>query len=122
MAFETHAEGTLGSDGTEQTVAEITEAVRLSGYISLANMQAGDTVVLRQYVKLFDTYERYAEDEYSDVQGSPMVYFTPKEISSGLKVTLRQTIGPSRNFSYKFIKEKVVTVTVNVSGAAVFTI
>ena len=117
MAFETHAEGTVTADGTEQAVMEITEAVRLSGYISLSNLQAGDTVVLRQYTKLFDTWEKYGEENYSGAQTIPIIYFTPKEIASSLRVTLQQTVGTMRNFQYKFIKEKA-SLDVTIGGAS----
>ena len=124
MAFETHAEGTITADGSEQIVAEITEAVRFSGYISLSNLQAGDTVVLRQYTKLFAVWEKYAEESYSGAQTTPVVYFAPKEIASSVRVTLQQTVGVLRSFSYKFIKEKAsLEVKVTIEGAtAVFSV
>ena len=105
MALKVHAAGTLIADGSEQTVAEIAEATRLSGYVSLSKMALGDTVILRQYIKLSDTWEKYAEETYLDAQGIPMIYFTPKEVASSLKVTLEQTVGTFREFPFKFIKE-----------------
>jgi hypothetical protein len=105
MAFETLAEGTLVADGTEQTITEASEAMRLSGYVSLSEIQAGDSIVLRQYVELSNTYKKYAEETYSGVQTNPVVYITPKESASRLKITLEQTAGASRSFAYKFIKE-----------------
>lgn len=126
MGFETFAEGTLIANGAEQTVTEITEAVRFSGYISLSQLQAGNTVVLRQYIKLFAIWEKYNEEIYSGLQVNPIIYFTPKEIASSLKVTLQQTAGVLRAFSYKFIKEKAsVAVTISIAGvgaAAVFSV
>lgn len=106
MAFKPQAEGVLAADGSEQIVAELTEAARLSGYISLSNMEAGDTVTLRQYVRLSDTWGKHAEENYSGPQNLPIIYFTSKEIASGLKVTLQQTAG-LRTFPYKFVKEVV---------------
>jgi len=103
--FETYASGTLIADGTEQIVSEISEPTKFSGYISLAQMQAGDIVKLRQYTKLFATWEQYAEEKYEDIQPSPVVYFTPKIIPSSLRVTLEQTAGIMRTFDYKFMKE-----------------
>ncbi len=105
MAFETHTEGALVANGSEQTVTEANEPMRFSGYISLGQMQAGDSIVLRQYVELAGTYEKYAEETYSDAQSVPMIYFTPKEVASSLKVTLEQTVGTFREFPFKFIKE-----------------
>ena len=125
MGFETFAEGTVTANGSEQTLAELTEAVRVSGYISLSQLQAGDTVVLRQYTKLFATWEKYNEESYSGAQANPVIYFTPKEIASSLKVTLQQTAGVLRAFSYKFIKEKAsleVKITIEGAATAVFSV
>ena len=116
MGFQTHAEGTLTADGTEQVVSEISEVSRFSGYVSLAKMQAGDSVVIRQYTKLFATWEKYGEVTYSNAQAEPVIYFTPKEIASAIRVTLEQTAGPSRTFDYKFIKE-VPIIEIKVGGA-----
>lgn len=103
--FTVHTEGTLIADGTEQTVAEATSVQRFSGYMSLGRMQAGDVVILRQYIKLFEAYEKYAEETHGNAQDSPIIHFTPKDIASGLRVTLQQTAGVLRSYQYKFMKE-----------------
>jgi lipopolysaccharide export system protein LptA len=107
MAFEIHTQGSITANGSEQTVTEISEATRISGYINLTNLQAGDTVVIRQYIKLFSSYQKYEEESYSDAQAKPIIYIRPKEIASGTKVTIQQTAGVFRDFEYKFIKEVV---------------
>ena len=117
MGFETADEGTKSADGTEQTLIDFSDVARLSGYISLSEMQAGDTVVIRQYAKLFSTYDKYAEQSYSDAQDDPVVYITPKEICSALKVTVQQTAGTMRDYEYKFIKD-TATITIKVGGAS----
>jgi predicted butyrate kinase (DUF1464 family) len=103
--FETYASGTLIADGTEQIVSEISEPTKFSGYISLAQMQAGDTVIIRQYAMMFAVYELYATETYVGAQPEPLVYVTPKEITSSLRVTLEQVAGVLRTFDYKFMKE-----------------
>ena len=108
MSFETFASGTITADGSEQTIAEIDETVRISGYISLSNMQAGDTVVIRQYMKINASYEKYKEESYSDSQSEPLIYVQPKEIASSTKITIQQTAGVYRDFDYEFIKEEEV--------------
>ena len=108
MGYETHAEGTLVADGTEQTVSEISEATKFMGYVSLSNMQAGDQVIIRQYARLNGVYERYADETCNDAPPNPIIYVTPKEVTSGLRVTLQQTGGIFRQFQYKFIKEASV--------------
>jgi hypothetical protein len=123
--FESFAKGTLVADGSEQVVMEISEAARVSGYISLANMEAGDTVIIMQYVRLLNgEYKRYASETYTGVQENPIVYITPKELASGMKVTLQQTSGTYKTFDYLFIKEVPVyvqvqaPVTVNIASAS----
>ena len=105
MGLEIHSEGVLNANGEEQVVTEITETSQFSGYISLSNLQTEEGVTLRQYIKLLDTYEKYAEEVYSGIQAFPMVCFAPKNlVSFGCKVTLEQTSGSFRSFRYKFIK------------------
>lgn len=107
MSLEKHAAGTLTANGTEQMVTEIIEPSRFSGYISLAKMETGDTIVIRQYVRLLNgAYERYASETYSGVQDNPVLYFTPKEIASALRITLQQTAGTFKTFDYLFLKER----------------
>jgi hypothetical protein len=107
MSFAIFSEATITADGTEQTLAEVDEAVRISGYVSLGNLQAGDTVVIRQYVKLTTDYEEYDEVAYSDEQAKPIIYIQPKEIVSSTKITIQQTTGVYRSFDYEFIKEEI---------------
>jgi hypothetical protein len=122
--------GTLIADGSEQVVVEASGSVRVSGYISLANMEEDDTVIIRQYMKLLNgEYERYASETYTGVQENPVIYITPKELASAIKVTLQQTGGTYKTFDYLFIKMPVsapvyvnvpVNVTVNLPSAASF--
>jgi hypothetical protein len=106
--LEPFAKGTLIADGSEQVVMEISGSARVSGYISLANMEAGDTVVIRQYLKLLNgEYKRYATEPYTGVQENPIVYITPKELASATKVTIQQTSGTYKTFDYLFINEVI---------------
>jgi hypothetical protein len=127
--FEPFAKGTIVADGSEQVVMEVSGSVRVSGYISLANMEAGDTVIIKQYMKLLNgEYKRYASETYTGAQENPIVYITPKELASAIKVTLQQTSGTYKTFDYLFIKEvpvyvqvqAPVNVTVNLPSAASF--
>lgn len=96
-------EGILTADGSEQLVVDIIGAVRFSGYISLSAMKDNDIVVLRQYVKLLQDWEKYDQISYADAQDKPIIYFTPKGMT--LKITLQQSAGDFRDFSYKFVEE-----------------
>ncbi len=105
MSYEICASGTITADGTEQTIAELEEATRISGYLSLSNMQAGDILVVRQYFNFGTANERYASATYSGAQSDPIIYFTPKEIAPNTKITIQQTAGTYRSYQYEILKE-----------------
>jgi hypothetical protein len=99
--------GTLIADGTEQTLIEFVGVGIVSGHVDLQNMDEGDTVIIRQYIKVKDDgeYKKYAEETYTGVQTSPVVHITPKAVDVAMKVTLQQTTGNYKSFDYNFIKE-----------------
>ncbi len=105
MVIEVIKEGDLNADGTEQTLVEFTELGKVEGYINLSNLTFGDTVVIRQYQKVYGIYGQYAEETYSDVQVLPAVYITPKSGKDGVKITLQQTAGILRGFTHCFFRE-----------------
>jgi hypothetical protein len=108
MAIKVVKKGDLTADGTEQTLVELTELTKLEGYVDLSNLGTGDTVVIRQYQKIYGTYTQYAEESYSGIQPLPAVYLTPKSGEDGIKVTLQQTAGTLKNFSHCFFKDQDV--------------
>jgi hypothetical protein len=99
--------GTIFADGTEQTIVEYVKVGRVIGYIDLSNMTTGDTIVIRQYMKLKTggEYKKYAEETYSGTQSIPIIYITPKETDYGVKITIQQTAGTYKSFDYNFLKE-----------------
>lgn len=107
MGFRSIAEGSILADGSEQTILEVTQSGRFSGYVSLAELKTGDIVRLRQYVEIIGVYAKYWDQQYSGVQNDPAIYITPKEVASKMRVTLEQTAGVFRQFGYNFIVEEV---------------
>lgn len=105
MRLELVAEGILTADGSEQTLVEDALLSNLSGFVSLAQMEAGDTVTIRQYVDLNGGYRLYADESYSDAQIQPAVYITPKISNTKMKITLQQTAGAYGSFAYEFNRE-----------------
>jgi hypothetical protein len=102
------AEGTLKADGTEQTLAEYVGVGKVSGSVDLQEMEAGDIVILRQYMKLKKggAYKKYGEETYTGAQTLPVIYFPQKTSDVALKVTLHQTAGVLKSFDYSFVREK----------------
>jgi hypothetical protein len=99
--------GVFTADSSEYLVVELTGLNRLMGYINLKNMQAGDTIIIREYVKLLSSssYSEYDKTLYVGVQVEPVIYFKSKEVQFGVRVTLQQTAGSYRNIEYDFFKE-----------------
>jgi hypothetical protein len=111
-AFDTPIEGSVTMDGTEKDVVldEVSGNPQrfLEGYIDLSPMAAGDTIVIRQYIKITATgaYVKYAEETYSDAQSLPALYITTKAGRYGIKVTAQQTAGTYRTLAYQFFRRK----------------
>lgn len=108
LAPTTPVEGSISANGTEQTLVESTGTLefQLDGYVDLSNMQAGDTIVIREYMKIAPggNYIKYAEETYSGAQTIPLLHILTKPARYGLKVTLQQTGGTNRNYQYQFFK------------------
>jgi hypothetical protein len=105
MAFKTELTGTTTADGTEQTLVTVTLKGRVSGYLSLENMQAGDTLVLSQYILIDGSYELYASETYTDAQAEDVIYITDKEVGPATRITIRQTAGTNRDYPFVIIRE-----------------
>jgi len=103
------AEGTLSADGTEQDLVNVSNRGKYEGWIDLANMQAGDTVVVKEYGKFRSggSWRLYATTTYTGVQTECGIHATRKLFEYGWRVTLQQTGGVMRTFDYQFLKEGV---------------
>jgi hypothetical protein len=111
-AFDDPIEGSITMDGSEQTVVldEIAGNPQrfLEGYVDLSPMASGDTIVVRQYMKISATgdYVKYAEETYSNAQTIPLLYVTTKPGRYGIKITVQQTAGTYRTFTYQFFRRR----------------
>jgi len=101
------AHGVLEADGTEQTLVEYVGVGVVEGYIDLSEMEAGDEIVVAQYIRVNSQakYKRYALETYTGKQADPALYITPKPCDYALKITLQQTKGIFRRFTYNFMVE-----------------
>jgi len=107
--FLEEALGTLTATGAEDTIKEILTTInKLHCFIDLTNMQAGDTIIIRQYMKIkaAGSYILYAEETFSDAQTLPMLYVVTKPARYGIKITLEQTVGTYRDFDWETFQEK----------------
>lgn len=107
MGFSLIAEDAVIADGSEQVILEVSRSGRFSGYIDLSEMQAGDGITVRQYVAINGAYKRYAAEQYSGVQSDPVIYVTPKEVATKMRVTVEQIAGVFRRIPYNFVVEEI---------------
>jgi len=98
--------GNLLADGTEQTLLEFEGVAKIIGYVDLSAMM-GDTIIIRQYMKIVEggDYKKYAEQTIVGSQPEPLVYITPKETDVAILITLQQIAGILKRFPHSFMKE-----------------
>ena len=98
------SEDYIYANGTEQILLDIGQGALITGYVDLSEMQVGDTVVLRMYVKVRSDadYKLYASQTYKDAQSEPIVCILPRYTAYGTRFTLQQTSGSFKRFKYIF--------------------
>jgi hypothetical protein len=112
-AFDTPIEGSVAMDGTEKEVVldEVSgnPSRFLEGYIDLTPMASGDTIVVRQYMKIASAgaYVKYAEETYTGAQTLPLLYIVSKPGRYGIKITAQQTAGTNRTLTYQFFRRRI---------------
>jgi len=106
LTLKPHAEGKVSANATEKSITEANSIITLSGIIDLSPMEAGDEVLIRQYMKTHKggDYKQYAQQTFQGAPISPLVYITPKTIRYGGKITIQQTQGPPKEFEYFFVR------------------
>jgi len=101
--------GTTLADGTEQILLDfaIDRPVKVSGWVSLKNMENGDEVVLREYHRLTIDGEPqlFSEKTVRGRQEQPLVLIMPKPSLKGVRITLKQTVGKYKYFPWEFFME-----------------
>jgi len=105
LVLESPYEGTITANGTEQTLVEHTDTREfwLEGWIDLSNLQAGDTLLIKEYVKVKSggTYRKYAEKSFSGVQNLTALHILTLPSRYGIKITITQTTGTYRSYDYQ---------------------
>jgi hypothetical protein len=111
-AFDTPIEGTVVTSGSETTVIQDEISGNpprfLEGYIDLSTLTTGDTIIVRQYIKIAPTgsYVKYAEETYSGIQDLPLLYIVTKPCRYGIMITIVQTTGTNKELSYQFFRRR----------------
>jgi len=92
----------LENDISERIEADLQAEMRpffTEAHVDLSEMQAGDTIVFREYISVVQspiTYRLYATHTYSNAQTEPLVHFTKKIGAYAWKLTAQQTAGTFR--------------------------
>jgi hypothetical protein len=111
-AFDTPIEGSVETAPTEAYVVldELSGNPPrfLEGYIDLSALTTGDTIIVRQYIKITPTgsYVKYAEETYSGPQDLPLLYIVTKPCRYGILITVTQTEGTSRVLAFQFFRRR----------------
>jgi hypothetical protein len=113
-AFDDPIEGSVTMDGTEKTI--VLDEVQgnpqrfLEGYIDLSQLQEGDSIIIRYYVRIKDggDYKEYFSREYSGKQPTQLLYAATKPAKYGIKITAQQTAGTYRTLQYQFFRRRTV--------------
>jgi len=113
VATKTRYSGTVTPSAlnTETTVVEITGATDdyiVEGWIDLGALASGDAVTIRVYVAVDGVnYRTYATVSYSGPVSDPIIRIHSMQLCKNMmfKVTITQTAGTLRSFSYGFILE-----------------
>jgi len=94
---------------TEHTLVNESTDGFYFGQISLKNMASGDTVEIRKYVKIISggTEDVFLET-FVNAQTealSTYKYFAPEYTAEEFKVTLKHTVGTTKDFDYQFWRQ-----------------
>lgn len=109
--------GETAMTGAENTVYQVLQSdvesyeapIVVEGYLDLATMQAGDTIVVRESstIEGYTNWRVYADHTYTGVQDEPLVHFTKKLAGNGYRVTAEQTGGTNRTLRNYFYRRRI---------------
>jgi len=89
-------------------VSGVPDSYMVEGYISLRELQEGDTVRIREYIAVDGvTFDLFSDVELSGPQAEPVIRLHTKTLLKDMRyrVTITQTTGIPRSFPYGFIVE-----------------
>ncbi len=96
-------DGNIVASGTESNLFDITGDKLFSSTIYTNELQSGDSVAIRVYVRDENdtqTMKKFIDVELSDAQGSP-AFFVPHLPTKQYRVTIQTTGGLNRTFTWQ---------------------
>jgi hypothetical protein len=112
LVFDAPIEGAVTMDGSEKTVVldemEGNPPRYLEGYIDLSQLESGDRLLIRYYIKAESNgYKEYFRREYSGRQPTQLLYAATKPTKYGIKITAQQTAGATfKTLAYQFFRRR----------------
>jgi len=100
----------------ETTVIEINaqqDDYIVEGYIDLSTLQSDDNLIVKEYIAVDGVnYELFLTTSFSGSPLNPVIRFHSKQLTYNMKykVTITQTSGTVRSFTYSFLLEVLSTV------------
>jgi len=107
-------EGAVTMDGTEQILVldEMPMGFPryLEGYIDLSPLEGGDTLIIRQYIKIEPDgpYTIHGQETYTGEQALKLLYIHTKPSRYGIMITAQQTGGTFKTLRYQFFKRRMI--------------
>lgn len=99
----TETDGATTTDGSEQTLWDVTGLNHYAGWLYLHNMTSTETLVVKIYVYDSEktTYRIWDTWTYTGAQAHPAV-FIPYISSARFKVTMQLTAGTNKEISWAY--------------------
>jgi hypothetical protein len=104
--LELIASGSILADGNEQVVIELDlpYPATIQGWINLTNEAGGDTLVVKEYVKINAAGPiQHSQDTYNGPVALPALQTGPTT-ARWYRLAIQQTAGVNRNYGYEIYK------------------
>jgi hypothetical protein len=91
----TFTDGNITTDGTEQTLWDVTADKHFAGWVFTDNMTGAETISIKVWVQDTNdsaTLKKYIDTEITGAQGTP-AFFIPYVPNKQHKVTIQRTAG-----------------------------
>ena len=107
MAITSVENGTVTTDGSEQTIGSAQTAdAAYTGYLDMTNNAGGDTIVIKIKVRIAGSDDRVViKDPFTGAHSDePLYHFPPITSTENFTWTIEKTGGTNRAYTYRLYK------------------
>ena len=106
MAITSVENGTVTTDGSEQTIGSAQTAdAAYTGYLDMTNSTSGETIVIKIKVRIAGSDDRVLiKDTFVGAQDEPLYHFPPITSTENFTWTIEKTGGTNRAYTYRLYK------------------